>query len=297
MKPTKDEQFYIDKSLEFAQKLYDEGEITLNDLLKIKKANRDKVLQEVANVLLSYKIEDKILSVTTQEKQKLHNKFGELVTDLFMSQYKNDTKQITDILTNIIEDKYNSNTYLLKLGMDFKASKIDSKDIKEILNYKIDGKNYSDRIYDNSNKVAKQLKIELDKLFNGETNVNSIEKIIKDRFNVDASNTSRLVQNEMARVQTDINQQWAEDNNIEYEMWSATLDDKTAEYDASLDGKVFRVDDSSKPIPIQDTHVGCRCTYVALPNKDYRPTSRLDNKTRGTIDWKSYEEWKNDNEE
>ena len=68
----------------------------------------------------------------------------------------------------IAEDKYYSNSFLLSLGLDFKLNKIKAKDIKRILDATIEGKNYSDRIWSNKNKVAKVIKKEMKDFLQGQ---------------------------------------------------------------------------------------------------------------------------------
>lgn len=76
-------------------------------------------------------------------------------------------------------------------------------------------------------------------------------------------------------------------------MWSATLDSKTAEYDASLDGQVWDIDEDH-PMPVDSTHPNCRCVLVNIPFADWKPSKRLDNKTRQLIDYQDYATWSKD---
>lgn len=289
---SKDQQFYVDLTEEFNKELYNLSDNEINKILNTQKKDRDTLLNEIGKIILTYTIADNILDLSSHEKIKLSKKLNNTISDIFKAQTKNEISRAKNILTIIGLDKYYSNSYTLSLGLDFKLKKVTDKTLNRIIKKTIKGKNYSDRIWDNKNKVAKALRVEVKKFLNGEINLNEIEKVIKTRFNSNALNTKRLVQNETSRVMNQINEEFQQDHNIEYVMWSATLDDKTEDYDASLDGKVFRVDDDSRPIPITDTHIGCRCCYISLPSKDYRPSRRLDNKTKEKIDYKTYEEWK-----
>ncbi len=292
MKVNEDQQFYVDLTEEFNQELYNLSDNEINKILNQQKKDRDTLLNEIGKIILTYTIADNILSLSSNEKIKLSKKLNNVIVDIFKSQIKDEISKATDILTTIGLDKYYSNSYTLSLGLDFKLKKVTDKTLNRIIKKTIKGKNYSDRIWDNKNKVAKALRVEIKKFLNGEINLNEIEKIVKTRFNSNAFNTKRLVKNETSRVMNQVNEAFQEEHGIEYVMWSSAIDDKTEDYDASLDGKVFRVDDDSRPIPIDDTHVGCRCCYISLPSKDYRPSKRLDNKTKEKIDYKTYKEWK-----
>lgn len=292
MKLSNEQQFYIGLTEGFNEELYNLSDSEINKILSKQKKDRDTLLNEIGKIILTYTIADNILSLSSNEKIKLSKKLNNVISDIFKAQIKDEIYKANDILTTIGLDKYYSNSYTLSLGLDFKLKKVTNKTLNRIIKKTIKGKNYSDRIWDNKNKVAKALRLEIKKFLNGEINLNQIEKVIKTRFNSNAKVTKRLVQNETSRVMNQVNEAFQEDHNIEYVIWSATLDDKTEDYDASLDGKVFRVDDDSRPIPITDTHVGCRCCYISLPSKDYRPSKRLDNKTKEKISYKTYKEWK-----
>ncbi|WP_346913767.1 minor capsid protein [Clostridium sp.] len=294
MKLSKDQQFYVDLTEEFNQELYNLSDNGINKILSKQKKDRDTLLNEIGKIILTYTIADNILDLSSGEKIKLNKKLNNVIVDIFKSQIKDEISKATDILTTIGLDKYYSNSYTLSLGLNFKLKKVTDKALNRIIKKTIKGKNYSDRIWDNKNKVAKALRVEIKKFLNGEINLNEIEKVVKTRFNSNAFNTKRLVQNETSRVMNQVNEAFQEDHNIEYVMWSATLDDKTEDYDASLDGKVFRTDDDSRPMPIDDTHVGCRCCYISLPSKDYKPKTRLDNKTKEKTSYKTYKEWKSE---
>ncbi len=294
MKLSKDQQFYINLNEEFNKELYNISDTEINKILSTQKKDRDTLLLEIGKIILTYTVVDNILDLSSTEKIKLSKKLNNIISDIFKAQTKDEISKAKNILTTIGLDKYYSNSYTLGLGLDFKLKKITNKALDRIIKKTIKGKNYSDRIWDNKNKVAKALRVEVKKFLNGEINLNEIEKVIKTRFNSNGFNTKRLVQNETGRVMNQINEEFQQDHNIEYVMWSSVLDDKTEDYDASLDSKVFRTDDDSRPIPITDTHIGCRCCYISLPSKDYRPSKRLDNKTKEKIDYKSYQEWKSE---
>ena len=176
--------------------------------------------------------------------------------------------------------------------MDFKHTKIRNKDLDKIINKTISGKNYSDRIWDNKEELAKIVKADIKKFLNGEIDVNSISKKIKERYNTNAYVSKRLVTTEVARVMEESNNLWEKQNNIKYVMYSATLDSKICKDCGEHDGEVFEVD--KKPIKLPK-HPLCRCTYISLPSKEWRPKTRLDNKTKENINYKTYKEWLNDN--
>lgn len=287
-KLNKDQQFFIKNFLKLANELYQEGDKTLTDLLKIQDENAEELLKDVANIMLKYNIKDDKMNLSLMQEKHLTAQLDKKVNDIFLDEYKEENAVITKTLKDQTKDKYNINNYLLTFGMDFTLEKISKRNLESILKHKIQGKNYSDRIWDNKNAVAKKIKHEIRKFLTGQTNLNSIEKELRKRFDVNKMCSTRLARNEIARVQNAVNEQFFKDNEGEYLLYSATLDQHTCEICKGYDGKVYRVDEDRPELPL---HVNDRCTYILIPNKDYRPTQRLDNVTKKNIDYNTYKDW------
>ena len=290
---TKDQQFFIKNYLQLAQELYNSGDKTLMDLLKKQDLNLEELLKDIGNIMLKYNVKEDKMALTLVQQRQLTAQIDKKINDIFFDEYKEENKLITRQLKDQAKDKYNINNYLLNLGMDFTLEKISKKDLETILKHTIKGKNYSDRIWTNKNALSKKVKHKIRDFLTGQTNLNSIEKEIKKRFEVNKMCTTRLVRNEVARVQNAANEQFFKDNKtFEDLLYSATLDNKTCSKCAKNDGKLFNVNEDRPELPL---HVNDRCTYILIPNKDYRPSKRLDNETKENIDYKSYKEWTKDN--
>lgn len=290
MKLTQNQRLAKELTEKLNKELYNLSDEKINKILRIHKDNRDKILNEVAKVILSYNVENDSLNLTSTEKFKLNKKLQDKINNIFKNEAKAEIDKVTKVLKEVTLDKYYSNSYIMNLGLDFTLRKVSDKQLDRIIKNTIKGKIFSDRIWDNKNKVAKTLKLEVKRFLNGETNLNNIEKVIKDKYNSNAFNTKRLVRTETARVMEQANEKFAEDHNVEYQLFSATLDDKTSEICSGLDGELFKYDDPNKPIcPL---HPNCRSTLIGLPSKDYRPKTRLNNITKERINYKTYQDWK-----
>ena len=288
-KLTKGQQFFVSNFIEFAQELYDQGEKALEPILKLQNSDSEQLLNLISKLMLEYEIKDNILNLTEIQKRKITETLDKEINVMFKAQYDSENEVLTSTLRNIAREKYNINNYLLAFGVSFEISKIKEIDLKRILNHKVKGENYSKRIWKNRNKIAKQLRIEIRDFCNGNTNVNEIAKKIRKRFEVNKFLTERLVRNEICRVQNAVNEQFFKDNEAEYLLYSATLDSKTCSKCAASDGKVYRFNDTNRPeLP---RHVNDRCTYIQLPNKDFRPTKRLNNITKEDINYQTFKEW------
>ena len=278
--------------IKLTEELYNNAEISMKDSYKEIKKSRDELLNDISNILLSYNIADSAMSLSVGDRDKLYKDLSAKIDKLFSNEGKKEQKLIQQILIAAIKDKNGINSYVMDLGLDFKHTKISNKDLDKIINKTISGKNYSDRIWDNKEELAKIVKADIKKFLNGEIDVNSISKKIKERYNTNAYVSKRLATTEVARVMEESNNLWEKQNNIKYVMYSATLDSKTCKDCGEHDGEVFEVD--KKPIKLPK-HPLCRCTYISLPSKDWRPKTRLDNKTKENINYKTYKEWLNDN--
>lgn len=283
---------YIELTEEFAQEIYNYADDETEKLVKEQKINEENILSKIAKILLTYKIVDSIMQLTLGDKQKLYTQMEGAINNNFNKEGKSEANFTKALLIKVGLDKYYSNSYIMSLGIDFKLKKVSSKDLEDIINKTIEGKLYSDRIWTNKNNVAKLLKVKIKEFLEGKISVNDIEKEIKAIYKTNRYNTNRLVSNEIARVQEGCNELWREENDIEWVLYSATLDSKTCNDCGMYDGKVYKVD--SKPVELPK-HVKCRCTYISLPDKNWKPSKRRDNKTKETIDFTTYEEWKKEN--
>jgi SPP1 gp7 family putative phage head morphogenesis protein len=268
MQLTKLQKLFASLFIDFTKKLFDEGEEQVNPMLEEQKKDRDNLLTEIAKVILTYKVIDTAMDLTNSQFTSEKNRFDKMVSSMFLNQYKSEQWQITDILTGVAKDKYNSNNFLY--GLDkLKSKKLPTSELRKVISGTIDGKNYGKRLEENKDKIAKTLQNEVKKFLQGKTNVNDIESIIKDKFNTNAYETHRLVTTEIARVQNQVSEKWNNDNGIKQVIFSATLDNRTSERCRSLEDKVFDVNDPKKPTP--PLHPNCRSTLIPITPNGYKP--------------------------
>ncbi|MDU5104791.1 phage head morphogenesis protein [Clostridium butyricum] len=281
---TEEEKDYLYLQLYFTNQLNSKSDEEILQMHKEQKKNRDSILNEIAKIMLSYSIVESIMSISKSDKLKLQSKINGLIDSKIQSELKYETIKTGHLLKYIGENKYNTNNYINNLNPEnIKSDKLD-----KIINTKVDEKLWSDRLWANKNQTAADLRNEIKKFLNGETTVNQIEDIIKKKYNSNAFNTKRLVIDNIARVQEGINDVWRDDHNIERVLYLATLCHNTCGNCSQYDGKDYQAD--RKPVDLPQ-HNFCRCTYVNLPYEGWRPSERLDNKTKKRVSWKDYEEW------
>ena len=126
-------------------------------------------------------------------------------------------------------------------GLGFSFSLIDDAAIKKAMSLKWYGKNYSERIWVNTDRLAEKLKEELMVNFiTGRTNREAAESV-QFEFAKGMQNARRLVRTESCYFANQMEMQSYEECEIEKYRFVATLDLRTSDICRELDGKVFLV--------------------------------------------------------
>lgn len=282
----KPQDLFEKKYLEFTDHFYSEGDKEIATMAEEQNKNKENFLIEIAKIILIYEVVETVMKLTGSQYKKEYSRLDKLISSIFKGEYESENTGIGDILKVVGNDKYNSSTYLNLLGSGAKRKRLSTDMLKEIINSTIDGKNYSDRLWTNKNKVAQTLQKEIKKFMQGKTSVNDIQGVIQKAFNANEFNTRRLVTTEIAKVQTKVGEKWAKDNGVEWQMFTAVLDSVTSEICRGYDGKTFKIDDPNKPTP--PLHPNCRSTLVPITKTGYRP-----NITEDDINFEAYKEWEN----
>lgn len=287
---TEDEKEYLYLQLYFTDQLNNQADEQILEFHKEQKENRDSILNEIAKIMLSYPITESIMSIGNSDKLKLQSRLNTLIQNKIQSEVNSETLKTKELLESTGRNKYDINNYINDIGTNDKSdiNPVEDKTLNKIINDKVENKTWSDRLWENKNDLQKDLKGEIDNFLNGKTTVNEIEDRIKKKFNSDAYETKRLVQDNVARVQEGVNEQWRQDHNVKWVLYMATLCHNTCGKCSQYDGKDYPA--NKKPVDLPQ-HPFCRCTYVNLPSKDWRPSQRLDNVTKEKVNWQTYEEW------
>lgn len=166
-----------------------------------------------------------------------------------------EVSKVKSILDKTYKDTYYKNAYVLDKGMDvnIKFKMLKQKFIDSVVNAKFKGEAFSSRIWNNKADMIDKLKSSIVEASKGNTTIDKIANDIQHTFNVSAYDSNRLVATETARVAVKAQEQIGIDGGCAEVMWSATLDSRTASYDASLDGKIWGIDENH-PEPVSDTH-------------------------------------------
>lgn len=132
----------------------------------------------------------------------------------------------------------------------------------------IDGKNYSDRIWGNKDRLAKSLSTDLRNGIIRGNNYQDITRIIRKKTNVGINDSMRLVTTESAFIINQANKQAFMDEGIEKYEITAILDKRTSPTCQHLNGKRFRFEDAKPGINYPPFHPWCRTTVVPVEDED-----------------------------
>ena len=275
----------------FTKTIYKKYDAEILEIAKFQNKSKETILNELGQFLLRH---GDIDSNGLKNKDRIIEriKFQNLIDKVFTQEIAYETEKCEEIQLNTAKDKFYTNEFIYSIGViDYTLKPVKDDVFKKIINNKIEGKNFSDRIWNNKNQVAKELKLEINKFLNGETDIGQISSKIEKKFNANYYNSNRLVRDSIGRVQEEANSEWRKEHNIKYVMRDATLDKRTCSKCAELDQKVYKVGEEPNAI----LHPNCRCTYISLVNKDWRPPEKWDNEAKKRINYTTYEKWKKKN--
>lgn len=122
-----------------------------------------------------------------------------------------------------------------------------------------DGKAFSDRIWENKEKLIRELHTELTQnVIRGESPRKAIGSLAK-KMDVSKSQAGRLIMTESAAISSEARKECFDDLDVERYQFVGTLDGKTCEVCASMDGKIFQMSDYEVGVTANPIHPNCRC--------------------------------------
>lgn len=171
---------------------------------------------------------------------------------------------------------------------------LNTQTVNRLLNTKFLGKNYSERIWSNTNVLADQLKSTISTaIATGQPPANTIREIAR-RFDVSRYEAQRLVQTETNFFENATEIEAYDQMGIEKYVFLATLDKRTSLICREHDGKIYSVKDVVMGGNVPPLHPWCRSTVRPYLGKEYEPKTRIARNTDGKNTYvtnMSYNEW------
>lgn len=169
-----------------------------------------------------------------------------------------------------INESYYRNLYDIQKGLQlgFDVTMISNKTIEEILKNPWSGKQFSERIWNNTDVLAEKL-IEIITLgFMSGKSVDKMAKELQDYTEYGKFAATRLVRTETTYMANAAEMESYKECDVEKYIYVATLDSRTSAICQSLDRKVFKVKDGVPGKNMPPMHPFCRSTTRAYLGPD-----------------------------
>lgn len=208
---------------------------------------------------------------------------------------------VTGAMGDIFESGYYHTAYELQKGFNigWDIAGLDQSQIEKVLSkpWAVDGKNFSERIWTNKEKLISELHGELTQnIMLGADPQKAIDSLAK-KMNTSKQNAGRLIMTEEAYFSSAAQRDCFNELDVEQYEIVATLDSHTSDICRSLDGKHFPMKDYQPGVTAPPFHVYCRSTTVPYFDEQFDIGERAardeaTGKTYYIPDDMNYQEWK-----
>ena len=195
--------------------------------------------------------------------------------------------KITDLLGDMFKTNYYRGCYDVQsiLGVGFNVSKVDVKMLQRILKHPWSGKNYSQALWENTDKLATLAKRELTMGFMNGSSVQKMAKEINDVMGKGRYAAERLVRTESSYFSN----QGELASYREMGIQEYTFLGGGCEICMELNGQSFPLDEAEPGLNLPPIHPNCKCTIKAKAKidlfKDREGVNPLESNPK-------FEEWK-----
>lgn len=180
--------------------------------------------------------------------------------------FGNQLDSIDNTMRNVYKSGYYHTAYEIHngvgVGWDFSA--LDDKQISKVINkpWAVDGKNFSERIWGNRQKLVNELNNTLTQnIILGKDPQKAIDEIAR-KMNTSKTNAGRLVMTEEAFFSSAAQKDCFTELDVEQFEIVATLDSHTSDICRGMDGKHFPMSEWKVGVTAPPFHVHCRSTTV-----------------------------------
>ena len=184
-------------------------------------------------------------------------------------------------------------------GIGYTLAAFNQTLVDKILNrpWAPDGKNFSDRVWSNKQKLINELNTTLTQGIILGKDPSKIINAMSKKLDVSKTAAGRLVMTESAAFASRAQEDCFKELDIEEYEIVATLDSHTSEICQDMDGKVFKMSERQIGVNAPPFHVNCRTTTVPYFNDEWsknteRAARNEDGDTYYVPDDMTYEEWK-----
>lgn len=216
-------------------------------------------MKELENASVKYHI-SKLEALKIQTQQSLEVMFSKQLGT------------VTGAMGDVFESGYYHTAYELQKGFNigWDVAGLDQSQIEKVLAkpWAVDGKNFSERIWGNKQKLISEVHGELTQnIMLGADPQKAIDSLAK-KMKTSRYNAGRLIMTEEAYFSSAAQKDCFEELGVEQFEIAATLDSHTSDICRSLDGKHFPMKDYQPGVTAPPFHVFCRSTTVPYFDED-----------------------------
>lgn len=292
------------------QRLADNNGISMQEARKLLNARELKEFQWNVDDYIKYGKENKINGAWEKELENASARvhIGRLEALKIEIQqeaeklYGNCTDEIDQHIRNTYTSDFYHTAYEIQkgVGVGTTINRLDPRTVEMIVckPWAVDGKNFSDRLWENKTKLINNLHNSLSRMcITGEAPDRAIAEISK-QMKVSRAQVGRVVMTESAAVANKARQDCMKELDVEQFEVVETLDTHTCEFCGSMDGKHFPMSEFQIGVTAPPFHPNCRgctCPYFGdeFDSVGERAARDEDGKTYYVPGDMTYEEWKN----
>ncbi len=202
----------------------------------------------------------------------------------------------TEFLRSIIPEAYYHTIFDIAQGVGEQPvfSAVNTRLINQIINDQWSGKNYSQRIWWNTSKLAEDVQQLLTTAAMTGESIYKTSRRLSERFGQSMNNSVRLIRTETTYSCNQAELASYEELDIEKYEFVATLDTRTSPICQKMDGKIFKTEDAKAGINLPAMHPNCRSTtipYFAEGRPQFRTARDKDGKRIKVPADMKYDEW------
>lgn len=180
--------------------------------------------------------------------------------------FGNQLDSIDSTMRNVYKSAYYHTAFEIQkgVGVGWDFATLDDKTISKVINkpWAVDGKNFSERIWGNRQKLVNELNTTLTQnIILGKDPQKAIDEIVR-KMNTSKSNAGRLVMTEEAFFSSAAQKDCFAELDVEMYEIVATLDSHTSDICRGMDGKHFKMSEWKVGETAPPFHVHCRSTTV-----------------------------------
>ena len=261
-----------------AQRALSKAEIgDLQDFLDKVSENMGKYNQELNNMSIKARI-TRYQALLTQTDAILQQLYG-------IEYQSKGSEQLKDIYS----DSYYQTWYNIDQYHDFhqEFAQVSAQTVDELISYPFDGADFSKRLWKQKDYMLQSLTESITTMLIQGNNPQTLAGEFSKKFNTKEYEAYRLLHTEMSFVAEQASQKAYSEDGVEKYEWLATLDVKTCDRCAELDGKTFDVGKGVVGISLPPLHSFDRCTTV--PYYDDQDLSEEVRTARDPVTGKNYE--------